>query len=344
MIISLVMIRYVIIGDCSARSIWALKGVLKLFELSYGLKINYSKRSLFGVNIKDAQLNSTAAFLHCKLSAKSFTYLGIPVGVSHKRKSTWNSLINKIRSKLTSWKSSQISFGGRVTLLNAVLSALPVYYLSFYKAHLSVVRSIQKLQRLFLWGGGNSNRKIHWVKCDKVCSSKSVGGLGVKDIFSFNRALLGKWNWRLVTESGSLWCQVLFSKYGRSLNNSTGLGFSSPLAKQSSWVRDLDFSQPIESRFWGGMVRIVGDESNTSFWHDNWIGSSNLFSRYRRLYNLSHSPFVNVSSLRNWVEDKWVWHFSWRCQFFMWELDLFNSFLAELKQVVLFPVKSDGGE
>ncbi|KAF1865926.1 hypothetical protein Lal_00033388 [Lupinus albus] len=106
----------IIIGDCSARSIWALKGVLKLFELSSGLKINYSKSSLFGVNIKDAQLNSTIVSLHCKLSAKSFTYLGIPVGITHKRKSTWNPLIDKIRSKLTSWKSSQISFGGRMVL------------------------------------------------------------------------------------------------------------------------------------------------------------------------------------------------------------------------------------
>ncbi|KAF1894988.1 hypothetical protein Lal_00022484, partial [Lupinus albus] len=180
----------IIIGDCSARSIWALKGVLKLFELSYGLKINYSKSSLFGVNIKDAQLNSIVVSLYCKLSAKSFTYLGIPIG------------------------------------------------------------------------------------------------------------------------------------------------FSSPLAKQSSWVRDLDFSQPTESRvvhwFWGGMVCIVGDGSNTSFWHDNWIGSSNLFSRYRRLYNLCHSPFVNVSSLGNWVGDKWVVLFCDKSNGWEWKFD-------KLKQ---YPVKS----
>ncbi|KAE9602833.1 hypothetical protein Lalb_Chr12g0203761 [Lupinus albus] len=154
----------ILIGDGSHKNTWVMKSVLQLFELSFGLKINFSKCNLYGVNIQEDILYSHVEFLHCKLYSKSFSYLGIPVGVSHKRKSTWTSLIDKIQSRLSSWYSTNISFVGRVILINVVLSALLVFYLSFYKALISVVRSIQKIQRNFLWDGGYPKRKIHWVK------------------------------------------------------------------------------------------------------------------------------------------------------------------------------------
>ncbi|XP_014623177.1 uncharacterized protein [Glycine max] len=39
-------------------------------------------------------------------------------------------------------------------------------------------------------------------------------GLGIKDIETFNLALLGKWKWQLMQENGELWTRVLKSKYG----------------------------------------------------------------------------------------------------------------------------------
>ncbi|KAF1860306.1 hypothetical protein Lal_00037644 [Lupinus albus] len=52
-------------------------------------------------------------FLHCKISTHSFSYLGIIAGVSQRRQSTWNTLIDRIKSKISLWQRSQISFGGR---------------------------------------------------------------------------------------------------------------------------------------------------------------------------------------------------------------------------------------
>jgi len=40
------------------------------------------------------------------------------------------------------------------------------------------------------------------------------GGLGVKNVRNFNRALLAKWKWRLMGEEKGMWKQVLISKYG----------------------------------------------------------------------------------------------------------------------------------
>ena len=48
----------------------------------------------------------------------------------------------------------------------------------------------------------------------KVCRSREAGGLVIKDIRTFNEALLGKWIWRMQSEKGGLWREVLDSKYG----------------------------------------------------------------------------------------------------------------------------------
>jgi len=60
-----------------------------------------------------------------------------------------------------------------------------------------VVDTIKKIQRKFLWGWGKEGKKIAWVAWEKVCESREAGGLGIKDIRTFNEALLGKWIWRM---------------------------------------------------------------------------------------------------------------------------------------------------
>jgi len=53
-----------------------------------------------------------------------------------------------------------------------------------------------KIQRKFMWGWGREERKISWISWDKICKAKENDGLGVRDLRSFNVALLGKWLWR----------------------------------------------------------------------------------------------------------------------------------------------------
>ena len=41
-------------------------------------------------------------------------------------------------------------------------------------------------------GGGALEQKLHLVRWSNVCLDKRKGGLGVKSLGTFNRALLGK--------------------------------------------------------------------------------------------------------------------------------------------------------
>ena len=54
--------------------------------------------------------------------------------------------------------------GGRITLINSVLTALPIYLLSFFRVPKKVVQKLVSIQRNFLWGGGSEAAKIAWVK------------------------------------------------------------------------------------------------------------------------------------------------------------------------------------
>lgn len=69
----------------------------------------------------------------------------------------------KIEKKLAMWKSNTLSLGGRLILLNSVLTAMPLYLLAMYKASKYVIRKIDKVRSKFLWQGTRNNKKYSLV-------------------------------------------------------------------------------------------------------------------------------------------------------------------------------------
>ena len=163
--------------------------VLLLFQALSGLKVNFSKSLLVGTNIATSWLNEAAMVLNCKVGSIPFMYLGLPIGENARQLSFWEPLLNRFKSRLSGWKLHHLSFGGRLVLLKSVLSSLPVYALSFFKAPSGIVSSIESILNCFFWGGSVDHRKITWVDWNTVCSSKEVGGLGVRSLREFNIAL-----------------------------------------------------------------------------------------------------------------------------------------------------------
>jgi len=65
---------------------------------------------------------------------------------------------------------------GRLCLIKSVISALPLFYFSLFKASKQVCKAIRSVQLNFLWGWGSE--KIPWVSWDKVCLPVEQGDLG----------------------------------------------------------------------------------------------------------------------------------------------------------------------
>ncbi|MCI35662.1 RNA-directed DNA polymerase (Reverse transcriptase), partial [Trifolium medium] len=94
-----------------------------------------------------------STFLNCRIGSIPFKYLGLPVGANSRRVSTWDPLLESLRKWLGAWGNKYVSLGGCIVLLNSVLNAIPIFFLSYMKIPVQVWKSIRRIQREFLWGG-----------------------------------------------------------------------------------------------------------------------------------------------------------------------------------------------
>lgn len=138
---------------CDGResNLWCLKEILRSFEMVSGLKISFANSNVIGVDVEENVLRGISHFFACSVGSLPFKFLGIPVGENPRRASTLQPFIDNIKARLTNWRSRQLSIGGRLTLINTVLSSLPLYFFSFYKAPKKVLEMLERLQRRFLW-------------------------------------------------------------------------------------------------------------------------------------------------------------------------------------------------
>ncbi|GKV44022.1 hypothetical protein SLEP1_g51253 [Rubroshorea leprosula] len=323
----------ILFGKATEGNIWAAKSIMRIFKLASGLKINIQKSQLLGMNVSKEWMSKMSYILSCKEGVFPCKYLGVPIGGNVKSTSMWKPLIENFEKKLSSWKGRLLSFGGRITLLNAVLSSLPVFTMSVHLLPKGLILSLDKIRRNFLWGGREGKRKINWVSWDKVCKNKLMGGLGVKDLRKFNLALLGKWWSRLARGEEGLLYKTINHKYG-SIEGRWTKWVQEYSHRSSLWWRNicridhLDASN--EGWLAGGFKLKIGKGNSANFWMDTWIGDQPLVNRFPRLFLVSTDKEKRISQMGIWREAKWLWTLNWRRPLFEWEEDNYSEMLRLL--------------
>ena len=143
-----------IIGEKSWLNVRSMRAVLLLFKEVSGLKVNFHKSMLTGVNIPDSWLVEAASMMNCHRGSIPFVYLGLPIGGDSRKLSFWKPVADRIVAHMSSWSNKFLSFDGRLVLLNSFLSSLPVYFLSFFKAPGGIISSIESIFKRFFFFGG----------------------------------------------------------------------------------------------------------------------------------------------------------------------------------------------
>ncbi|RVW42450.1 Transposon TX1 uncharacterized 149 kDa protein [Vitis vinifera] len=281
--------------DADAVQLQYLSWTFMWFEAISGLKVNLSKSEAIPVG-ECPPMESLVSILGCKIGCLPTSYLGLPLGAPYKSTSAWDAVEERFRKRLSLWKRQYLSKGGRLTLLKSTLSSLPTYFLSLFVIPKRVCARLEKIQRDFLWGGGALENKPHLVCWKVICAAKKDGGLGIRNLAIFNKALLGKWLWRFANENDSLWKQIISSKYDLqdggwcSKGGRDRYGVGVWKAIRNGWE---DFRS--HSRF------LIGDGTRVKFWKDLWCENQSLEEAFPILFNLS----VNKEGLvaEAWEED-----------------------------------------
>uniref|UniRef100_A0A2N9FB34 Alpha-N-acetylglucosaminidase tim-barrel domain-containing protein n=2 Tax=Fagus sylvatica TaxID=28930 RepID=A0A2N9FB34_FAGSY len=190
---------------------------------------------------------------------------------------------------------------------------------------------------LLLWGGTDGGLKHCLVKWDTICSPIADGGLGVRKLVPFNRALLGKWLWRFGEEGDRLWKRVLIARYGAVCG-----GWSTGLVRGSHgcglWKGIM---QGWES-FNAHLRYKVGIGDRVRLWHDQWCGDVTLKEAYPVLYECASNQAATIDEVVVRDNGRMEWNVIFKRNFNDWELNDVVSFLNLIQSHLPFRELADG--
>lgn len=255
-------------GD--TNSLTRLKSILDDFSLATGLTINFHKSTFVPLHIDASTATAMADILGCQVSGFPQTYLGLPLTPYKLRVCDFQPLITKFDPYLEGWKARLLSTGGRLILVNAVLSNLATYYMSVILLPKTVMDDLESRRRAFLWIG---EEKCHGSKClvawDDLCQLKDYGGLGVRPLIDQNHSLLQKLHYH----------SVLPWKEWFNAQHLGGLGD----CRSDSYIANI---VQAELRHFRDLTSVrLGDGRHTSFWHDWWLLNTTLAATFPALYS-----------------------------------------------------------
>ncbi len=105
---------------------------------------------------------------------------------------------------------------------------------------------------------------MHWLSSNFLCQAKNSGGLGFRELGSFNEALLAKQVWRLMHNKTSLFYKVFQAKY---FLHCSVLDAKLSARGSFAWKRIMGARQVIKK----GSIWRVGNGDHIRIWGERWL-------------------------------------------------------------------------
>ncbi|KAL0318628.1 UNVERIFIED_CONTAM: putative mitochondrial protein [Sesamum angustifolium] len=248
----------------SPQTIQHVRLILDRYRLASGQEINLLKSSAtFSRNTPPELQHHLADMLGIRLENKHEFYLGLPAMAFRSKRALFAALKDRIWRRIHGWHEKILSQAGKAVLIQAVVQAIPSYAMSCFLLPRTLLKEFQSLAADFFWHDGD-RRRIHWLAWDKLCASKLEGGLGFRNLEAFNRALLAKQLWRILSRPYSLVSRVLKAKYFPHTHL-----FDAQLGTRPSFTwRSIFMALPL---LHSGCRWRIGTGQSVSVWKDPWL-------------------------------------------------------------------------
>ncbi|KAJ9561524.1 hypothetical protein OSB04_006684 [Centaurea solstitialis] len=285
-------------GDVA--SVEVLKRALYLFEKRSGLSPNLNKSDVFFGNVPDSEKDAILSCLPFRLGAFPIRYLGVPLSPKFLKVSDYGGLISRVKQRVQNWKMKALSFGGRRQLVISVLQSLQLYWMAVFVFPSSVLHELESIFRSFLWSQGDSAQGKCRIAWNVLCCPRECGGLGFKNLSIWNRALIAKNMWDILTSRPTLWVSWV-----RSLNiHSSNFWI---IRKTNAWSWVLRKMMDLRSVLRPHVVSRIGDGRNTQAWEDTWLRCGPLSSliSYRHIHGYGFNTSTTVREFMDQIDGTW---------------------------------------
>ncbi|GKB53018.1 RNA-directed DNA polymerase, eukaryota, reverse transcriptase zinc-binding domain protein, partial [Tanacetum coccineum] len=252
-----------------------VEGSIEEFGKVAGLIPNYNKRTIIFGCLNNEEKQEILEVIPFKVENLPIRYFGVPLTSKRIRIKECKSLIEKVESRVFNWKNKCLSYAGRLMLVASVLESIHVYWASVIFLPDGVIKDINKILKDFLWNQNDGTKGRPKVAWKKVCRSKQKGGLGLKDLGVWNRAMIIKHLWHIITDKESLWVKWIITKKlkGRSIwemeeDKNDSWGWRNILQQRNDFIK---YRNMYDGRFSASMtVEDWMDQSN-GIWPEGWI-------------------------------------------------------------------------
>ncbi|GKB85769.1 RNA-directed DNA polymerase, eukaryota, reverse transcriptase zinc-binding domain protein, partial [Tanacetum coccineum] len=262
-------------GDDSSAKV--IMESLDEFNIVSGLTPSLPKSTTYFCNVLNCTKLAILQIMPFEEGLLPIKYLGVPLVPSRFMYKDCKELIEKVVGRINDWKNKFLSIAGRLQLVQSVIVSMHVHWASVFVLPTRVLLDIEQLMRGFLWCQGSMHKGKAKVAWDVVCLLKDEGGLGVKHLDLFKKALMTSHVWKLLLRNDSLWVKWI---HMYKIKDRRFWEILCRGNKTWGWRKLLHLRPLIRDFIW----YKIGNGQNVSIWYDMWC---------------SPSPLANIISTRD---------------------------------------------
>jgi hypothetical protein len=227
-------------------------------------------------------------------------YLGLPSMIGRKKKEVFAYIKDRIWKRINSWRGRALSRAGKEVMIKSVLQAIPSYIMSIYLLPEGTIKDIERMMNSFWWGGGTNNNGIKWLAWDRMTNTKSQGGLGFRDLHTFNLAMIAKQGWNIMTKPQSLVARIYKARYFPNTSFfESNIGHNPSYAWRSIWKARQVLMYGCRWRIGNGASINIMSQPWLRERNEAWIPSPQA----QGVYNLNVSDLM-IPNMKMWDRDK----------------------------------------